>query len=215
MKFKAALAHKVKEMQSDDFKERDINKDDSMMKHVPLLVDINRAGFLTINSQAGKEMQYENGVITERAYIHGFMLEKTAKEFIEKMGTYTDKNAGQFIAAGGYDDYKFGTPLTVVKNTSTGKIKYETNLFMGLPTQVYERYLKFCKIDKSEKVVYVQCWDPIWKRNASGKKGLFTDVLRVLQKQSSGTRKKTFILRQFRRLHRHALPSGRTRKSRV
>lgn len=190
MKFKDALAHSVKKLQSDEFKERVMIEDDSMMKYVPLLVDINRAGFLTNDSQAGNETNYENGVITERAYIHGFMLEKTAKEFIEKMGISTDKNAGQIFAAGGYDDYKFGTPLTVTKNTSTGEIKYETNLFMGLPTQVYERYLKECKIDKSEKVVYVQCWDPIWKRNAASKKGLFTDVLRVLQKQSSGTRKK-------------------------
>jgi len=191
MKFKDALAHSVNHLTSEAFQARVMSEDPSMMKYVPLLLDINRAGFLTSDSQAGNETKYENGVETERAYLHGFMLEKTAQGFIQTMGISTDKNAGQVMVAGGYDDYKVGIPLTVSKKNGTGEVKYETNLYMGLPTQVYERYLKECNIDKSEKVVYVQCWDPVWKRNAAGKKGLFTEVLRVLQKQSSGTRRRS------------------------
>jgi len=48
------------------------------------------------------------------------------------------------------------------------------------PASVYEQYKKNRKINKAEKVVFVQCWDPIWKRNAAGAKGLFTEVLKIL-----------------------------------
>jgi hypothetical protein len=51
----------------------------------------------------------------------------------------------------------------------------------ALPANVWDFYRKEAHIDKSEKVVYVFCWDPLWNRGAAGAKGLFTEVLKVLK----------------------------------
>ena len=152
-----------------------------MLKYIPLLAKINSAGYLTTESQAGHEKKTKTNTTMERAYICGFMLESTAADFIKYMGLYTDKNAGQLIGCGDYDLFKgeFDIPLTATK-LNTGEIQVDTHMAMGLPAFVYEKYRKEAKINKAEKVVFVQCWDPLWKRNAAGTKGLFTEVLKIL-----------------------------------
>ena len=182
MKFKEACAHSAQFLQSPAFKERVVDEDPLMLKYIPLLVQINKAGLLTNESQAGNEHNNKMYLEMERAYISGLMLESTAAEFIMYMGLYTDKNAVQHTVCGGYDDFKFNlsTPLTVQKNIKTGEIISFTSMPTGLPTITFERYKRELKINKAEKVVFVQCWDPIWKRNAAGRKGLFTEVLKIL-----------------------------------
>lgn len=178
MKFKAACDHSALMLQSDAFKERVIEEDELMLKYIPLLVKINNAGFLTNQSQGGHA---EKQNLMERAFITGFMLESTAAEFIKYMGLYTDKNAAQSIRND--DDGLFkgqlNIPVTVQKLNKT-EIDVFTHLSMGVPTKVFEQYLKQSKINKTEKVVFVVCWDPLWKRNAAGRKGLFTEVLKIL-----------------------------------
>ena len=49
---------------------------------------------------------------------------------------------------------------------------------LSLPINILNFYKKENKINLSENVLYVFCWDPIWNRNASD--GLFADVLRNL-----------------------------------
>jgi hypothetical protein len=83
----------------DSFAEKIKEEDPLMVKYLPLLQKINKAGFLTINSQAGhhsKGKHYQTGKpyeLTERAYLIGFMLEKDAAKFIKAMAIQTDKNA--------------------------------------------------------------------------------------------------------------------------
>ena len=153
MKFIKACAHSAEFLQSPAFHERVVEEDDLMLKYIPLLVQINKAGFLTNNSQAGHENYTKNAShIMERAYISGFMLESTAAEFIMYMGLYTDKNAGQLITCGDYDVFKrkLDIPLTVTKR-STGEIENFTHMAMGLPTLVYDQYRKAAKISKTER----------------------------------------------------------------
>jgi hypothetical protein len=52
----------------------------------------------------------------------------------------------------------------------------------ALPNGVFESYKKFLKINKSEKVVYLFCWDTQWNRLASNNNGLFKDMIKVLSK---------------------------------
>ena len=51
---------------------------------------------------------------------------------------------------------------------------------LSVPIHNFNLYKKSNKINLSENVLYVFCWDPIWNRNASNVDGLFTDVLRNL-----------------------------------
>ena len=101
MKFKEACAHSVQYLHSDAFKQRVMEEDPKMLKYIPLLVQINKAGFLTNESQAGNEDNNKLYLYMERAYISGFMLESTAAEFIMYMGLYADKNAVQHTVCGG------------------------------------------------------------------------------------------------------------------
>jgi hypothetical protein len=187
MKFKDALQHSVKMIGSHEFKERVIEEDKKMLKYIPFLQKINKYGFLTTDSQAGHKtsgVSTEDGKpyqIEERAYIFGFMLEEKAADFIRDISIFTDKNA-IYVPISKEDNIlssKFDIPLTI--NTAEKPVRVHTHMSPIIPSSVFEMYRKGSHIDKSEKVVYIFCWDPQWKRNATSPKGLFTDVLKVLQ----------------------------------
>jgi hypothetical protein len=46
---------------------------------------------------------------------------------------------------------------------------------------MWEFFRKEANINKTEKIVYVFCWDTKWNRDASNKTGLFTDVYKILR----------------------------------
>ena len=112
------------------------------------------------------------------------MLEEEAQKFIKNMGIYTDKNAVYVPFCS--NDVKLPSaldiPLTITK--IDGKILVETHTSLTLPESVGNFFRKEMKLSKTEKVVFVTCWDPKWNRLASGKKGLFTEVVNVLKMSS-------------------------------
>jgi hypothetical protein len=172
---------------SKDFLERIKNEDASMLKQMNILKEINKAGFITTESQAGRKQKGKHYldnkpyIIEERAYITGFMLEKDAIKFIKDIGIYTDKNAVYVPICD--DNIKIPAsldiPLTIT--TKAGKTEVSTHTSLALPKQAGDFFRKEAKLNKDGNIVYITCWDPIWNRLASGKKGLFTDVLHTLK----------------------------------
>ena len=182
MKFNEAKAHAVALFNSAEFKERVNEEDTTMLRQLATLQEINRNGFITVNSQAGAKAKgkhhetgkaYEN---IERAYLMGFMLESDAAEFIKNMGLKTDKNA-VFVPVCS-DDINLPSaldiPLTITK--SAGSTQVDTHFSSALPKSAFDSFKKQVKLSKSEKVVFIFCWDSEW-----GRKGLFKDVLRILR----------------------------------
>jgi len=181
MKFNEAKAQAVALFNSAEFKERVQEEDASMLRQLTILQEINKHGFITVNSQAGaktKGKHYETGKAyenMERAYLMGFMLETEAVLFIKNMGIKTDKNA-VFVPVCS-DDIKLPSaldiPLTITKIGGVARV--DTHFSSALPKSTFESFRKQAKLNKSEKVVFIFCWDSEW-----GRKGLFKDVLRIL-----------------------------------
>jgi len=161
-------------------------EDPLMVKYLPLLQKINKAGFLTVNSQAGhrsKGKHYQTGKpyeLVERAYLVGFMLEEDAAKFIRAMGIQTDKNAIFLPVGASIEDIPsaLDIPLTIVKRGSDTTV--ETHTAAALPKELSDSFKKMVHLNKSEKAVYILCWDTHWGRSAAGKHGLFTQVLECL-----------------------------------
>ena len=182
MKFNEAKARAVALFNSAEFKERVNEEDATMLRQLAILQEINRHGFITVNSQAGaktKGKHHETGKFyenIERAYLMGFMLETKAPEFIKNMGLKTDKNA-VFVPVCS-DDINLPSvldiPLSITKSAGTTKV--DTHFSSALPKSAFDSFKKQVKLSKSEKVVFIFCWDSEW-----GRKGLFKDVLRILR----------------------------------
>jgi hypothetical protein len=182
MKFNEAKAQAVALFNSVEFKERVNEEDALMLRQFAILQEINKHGFITVNSQAGNKSKgkhyttgkpYEN---LERAYLMGFMLETEAALFIKNMGLKTDKNAIYVPVCS--DDIKLPSaldiPLTITK--SGGTVIVDTHFSVALPKSAFEGFRKQAKLSKSEKIVFIFCWDSEW-----GRKGLFKDILRVFK----------------------------------
>lgn len=191
MKFNDARTAAVKMMSSEKFLKRIEEEDSSMLKHMNILREINAHGYITIESQAGRfskgAKSFRTGKpyeISERAYIAGFIQEAVAPEFIKNMGLHTDKTAVMIPHCKGIElniPPALDIPLTVTK--SAGDLRVDTHASMALPSEVYTMYLKQIHINRTEKVVFIFCWDHQWNRNASGPHGLFKDVLAQLKKK--------------------------------
>jgi len=97
---------------------------------------------------------------------------------VRNMNLYTDKNATNIIDNPKFLKSELDIPLTIT--TQNNKTHIETHMSLSLPIQIINSYKKEYKLNRSENVLYVFCWDPIWNRNASNIDGLFTDVLRNL-----------------------------------
>jgi len=181
MKFKEAIKRAVDIFENDrTFFDRINEEDPTMVKQLPILKEINRLGFLTNNSQAGLKRKGKGYEIHERAYVGGFMKEKEAATFIKKMALHTDKNAifVPMCSDAAIIPADLDIPLTTSKEK--GVITVVTHMSAAIPQNVEDMFRKMVKLNKSEKVVYILCWDPEFNRLASGKNGLFRDVLHCL-----------------------------------
>jgi hypothetical protein len=181
MKFKEAQAAAVYMISSPEFIERIREEDDSMLKHLDLLKTINQLGYITTESQAGNKKVGKSSEIMERAYINGFMLETYAIKFIKNMAILTDKNAVHIPRCS--DDIhlpaSLDIPLTIVKKDDT--VVVHTHMATAVPISHWDQERKQAKLNKSDKIVYISCWDTKWNRDASSATGLFTDVIKILK----------------------------------
>jgi len=181
MKFNQAMEHAVAFLKSEEFKDRVLEEDATMLRQLPVLQRINQHGFITLDSQAGKRIKgknYKTGMPyeeIERSYLAGFMLEHDAVEFIKTMALKTDKNAAVLSECDAtHMPPTLDIPLTVVKRS--GETAVHTHFSTALPRSTFVAFKKHANLNKSERVVYVFCWDTVW-----GREGLFKDVLRVLK----------------------------------
>lgn len=180
MKFADAIKHAVDMFDSTVFLDRIRTEDPTMMKQLSIVKRINQLGFLTNASQAGLKRKIKGGEIHERAYVTGFMKEKEATEFIRKMALYTDKNAiyAPVCNENVVIPANLDIPLTITKKK--GIVTVVTHDSMAHPKSVNYIFRQEVGLNKTEKAVYIICWDSEWNRLASNKDGLFRDIIRCL-----------------------------------
>lgn len=188
MKFSDALKESVKHLRSPEFHERVVSEDERMLSEIDILVKINQKGFLTFNSQSGrsinKRIDNKPYRYIERSYIMGFMLKTEAEKFMHHMHMNTDKMVLLVPYCRGkdserfYDERQYDVPLTV--EYFDGKEKVHTHMSVAIPRAYMEQEMKHAKINKSEPVEMIFCFDPKWNRYSSSKNGLFTQVLAAL-----------------------------------
>jgi len=181
MKFKEAQSAAISMISSPEFIERIREEDDSMLNHLDLLKTMNQLGYITTESQAGNKKVGKSYEIIERAYINGFMLESEAVKFIKNMAILTDKNAAHIPHCSNdiHLPASLDIPLTIVKKDGT--IAVHTHMSTALPISHWDQERKQAKLNKSDKIVYISCWDTKWNRDASSATGLFTDVIKILK----------------------------------
>jgi hypothetical protein len=180
MKFKDAQTMAMHKFDTEDFLTRIKEEDESMLQHLPILKKMNEKGFITTQSQAGRKSGGLNKpyVTEERAFVQGFMPYKKAVTFLKRMNLYTNKNAINIMDSSQFFKSELDIPLTIT--TQNNKTNIETHMSLSFPIHNFNLFKKEYKLNRSENVLYVFCWDPIWNRNASNIDGLFSDVLRNL-----------------------------------
>lgn len=191
MKFQAAVENWVEHLLSHEFKERVLEEDPTMLKHVPILAEINRHGFITNNSQAGRKNGKQDWDLWERAYLNGFMLQSEAVSFIKEMALHTDKVAQVLHPTTDQATLDLTSALNVPLTLEKNKEKTETHMPNTVSITQWDRWRKECHIDKTEKIVFVVCYDLKWNRSAVGAKGLFKEVLKILKKIEDKPKNKT------------------------
>jgi hypothetical protein len=187
MKFREALKNSVKHLKSSEFRDRVIEEDERMLSEIDILVEINKNGYLTNNSQSGRQLKgkhYQDKksfTINERSYITGFMLKTKAESFLQHLHLQTDKIAFAIpVSKCEIDiDSELTIPLTITKHA--GEERVTTHMTTVIPQDQMNFFLKESKLNKTEPVVFLFCFDPEWNRYSSEKNGLFTDILKMLK----------------------------------
>lgn len=200
MKFEEAKKAMVTYLKSEEFKKREDAT--TTQPGIKILEEINNSGYITTNSQIGTltkgynpdTKKYYN--IKERAYLEGFMKKQKALAFITYMNTNTDKVAYYLFANPDplfeklyFSDVKHVSPRIGVTISGDSKkslsdidsFEIYTSLSTVLPKSTFDFYKKITKINKTEDVLWVSVYDPLYGRDAIGKNGLFKVVLDALK----------------------------------
>lgn len=187
MKFSEALKESIKHLNSSEFRNRVKEEDERMLSEINILTEINKKGFLTNNSQSGRQEKgkhYQDKkpyIIDERAYLSGFMLKTKAEKFIDNLRKSSDK-VGLIVPVCECDldiPSELYIPLTTTKHAS--KVQVNTHILPVISKKSMTFFLKESKVNKTEPVVFICCFDPEWNRYSSSKNGLFTDILKALK----------------------------------
>jgi hypothetical protein len=174
MKFEDVKTHRIKMFDTPEFIKRIKDEDILMLKYLPILKKINLYDFITIESQSGVRKN-------EKSYVIGFIQESKAENFIKNLSINSDKNCLIIYTVDDKFDIpaKFDIPLTIEKKNN--EIKVVTHTSTIIPKSLLDMYKKEIKINKSEKVVLLLCFDPKFNRDAKNKDGLFIDVIKSLK----------------------------------
>jgi len=177
LKFRGAQTRMLKMLQGPEFAAREDAQ--TTLPALKQLLEINRLGFLTEDSQQG----IIKANIHERAYIVGIMKEADAELFVKNMSLFTDKVCMIISVIDKYDSTTYDKiPLTYTTNyNKIGKYNIDTAMTAIYPQEQWDFVRKQgFNIAKSEKVVPVFCYDVKWGRKATIADGLFTSVIKVL-----------------------------------
>jgi len=197
MKFKDAQTKMIEYLNSSDFSNREDAQD--TVSSIAILEKIISNGFITDNSQEGMcKSGYNTEIkryyrIEERAYLSGFMKRETARKFVERLNTETNKIAfiTQIDSTEEFDKLFYTTPRAVsgipvtVENSATTesgiKKLYPFSIIkLVLPISAFNFAKKNAYLNKTEVVEHVVCIDPVYCRKATSVKGIYKDVLKIL-----------------------------------
>ena len=125
----------------------------------------------------------------ERAYIIGLMIPDIAKKVVDYINTYTDKVCfiTNIISNQEYKRIKgsYYIPVTVTGTHKTSfekiKLEHQSSLKTAWEQEALDFIKKNNKINKSEKVVVVNFFDPVYGRRASSKDGLYQDLFKTIK----------------------------------
>jgi hypothetical protein len=188
MKFEDAQKKMITYLSSDDFTSREDAQDTK--KSIDFLKQMIKKGYITENSQEGSHTKGFNKEtkkyfeVEERAYVSGFMKKEQGLTFINTMNTNTDKVAFQIQpsqdntvpdAKIGLTKQRSGTKLPL-----KGDFTIATSFRSSLPVKTIDFLRKHTHISKSENVIYVLCFDPVYGRQATKKDGLYQAILSSL-----------------------------------
>lgn len=141
---------------------------------VRFLQDINRNGFLTIDSQQGSD----NALDLERAYVCGFMRPNHYERALHAMNQLRSDKLLLNIPVATEKDFKARRiPLTIDKRTHEA---FTTNA-MFVPSMDFRFLKKQAGLKPGEAVLLVLAMDPKWGRAATSKQGLYHDLIRALK----------------------------------
>lgn len=161
------------------------------LKH---LVDLTNLGYFTNDSQEG---MYKPGKLIERAYVTGFMPNKLAHRFVDHFLSTTDCIC---VLPQEKTDNPNSFPVTlqeksVMDRLNPGMAKGRPPVEIGGTTYVPYSYIHMTtwssKSDLLGQMVnismdpkdwtVVYCMDPVWKRKAAGKDGLYRKIVASLK----------------------------------
>ncbi len=188
MNFNKALENAISKFDTSEFKKRIHDEDCTMTKYLPVLKEINKLGFLTLESQAGNHIKRRSSIdkklheIHEKAYIIGFMKEKDAIAFIRDISISTDKIAVHISVCNNNIDIPASLDIPLTITMIDGDVTIHTHMSFVIPEKINKQYRKSVLLNDKDKVVLIMCYDNKWNRTASKKNGLFTDVKKSLNK---------------------------------
>ena len=186
MKFEEVKKNRIKMFDSPEFLQRIKDEDPRMKKYLGILKKINMNGFITLESQAGLYQKIvnddgDNVTYSEKSYITGFMEESKVIKFMNYISLSTDKICliihtvdNEFKIPSKYD-----IPLTIRTKDNISNINTHTSTI--IPQRIIDMYKKEIKINKSEKIIHILCYDPRFNRDAKNDNGLFTEILTALK----------------------------------
>lgn len=181
MNFKEALDNVAEKINGPKFKDYLEKNEPETIQHLPILQDINKSGFLILNSQTGSYSKNDNIEYVKRSFITGFMLRNDASEFIGRVAIYTDKNA-MCIAHCDHIDIPPTLAIPLSYEVNDNQIVFTKTFPSVLSTKEWNSAFEHVNLSDSEDVVMVFYWDTVWVRPADDKNGLFTNAVNLLKK---------------------------------
>jgi hypothetical protein len=175
--FPDAIQLAIQNLQSEDFKSREDAQ--TTLGSLDLIIELNRRGLLTYDSQEGAIDQKYN--IRERAYVLGFMMREHAQKLMQNVMVHSDKvffiqpidktnkmNAPQYFRPE-------RVPLTVTADRPA-----ETTQSLTIPSKIFDWQRKLVHIKPHKDLVTVFAFDPIWGRLANSSDGLWNTLLAAI-----------------------------------
>ena len=180
--FSNIINNNIQYLLSDEFKNREDSK--TNIDSVSKLVEINKKGILTIESQIGVKEKYKNYEIYERAYIIGFMMKKKANNLLKKLAISMSDKVMIILPFNKFENLPAinDIPLTIEKNIKNSKSKIITHMSVGITKEQFNFEAKNIGFEKKdyENIVMVFIFDPIWNRFSLDKDGLLTIIVNHL-----------------------------------
>jgi hypothetical protein len=183
--FRELVDKNIEILNSVDFQERD--DAETTLPTIKKLIELNKCGILTFDSQVGTSTTTPKYEIIERAYINGYMLKEKAYQLQEILGKQMSDKVLIVLqySKEAHIDVKSDIPLTIIKKKRghTQKIEIATHMSTAIPKSIFKFEAKQfgIKNEYMDDMVMVFLFDPTWNRLTLSKNGLLKELLELLQ----------------------------------